>query len=62
MKFELTKSQKNKLQKWQTEIKKKYGRYGLFIYKFTPYGMGEGLKVSSKLTGEEIDLTEVDKW
>lgn len=62
MKFEITEEQESKLKTWQTKIKKKHGKYGLFTYKFTPYGMGEGVTVFSELTGEEVDLTEIDKW
>ncbi len=62
MKFELTKEEEEKLNKWLKSIKTKHGEYGLLTYKFTPYGIGTGVTVYSHLTGGEIDLTDTDKW
>lgn len=62
MKFELDKDQKNRLHNWQTEIKKRFGKYGLFDFIFTPNGIGIGIKIKSHLTGEVLDLSDVEKW
>lgn len=62
MKFELNESQLNKLKNWQAKIKKKFGHYGHFDYTFTPFGMGTGVKVTSHLSKEELDLSEVENW
>ena len=62
MKFELDKSEKEKLTKWQEAIKEIYGEYGAYTYKFTPNGIGCEIAVYSHLADKEIDLTDVSKW
>jgi hypothetical protein len=60
--FSLEEDQEIRLKEWQEAIKKIYGEYGLYEYKFTPYGMGTGIKVWSDLAKTELDLSDVDKW
>jgi len=62
MKFELDEDQIKKLQKWQAEIKKRHGMYGMYDYKFSPNGIGEGVEVYSHLAKKTLDLTDVSKW
>lgn len=60
--FKLDDSQIERLKKFQESIKEKYGQYGLYDYIFTPYGIGDGVKVKSYLSKEILDLSDVDKW
>ena len=62
MKFELNKDQVEELNKWQAAIKEIYGEYGLYDYKFTPYGIGNGVSVYSHLAKKELDLTHSEDW
>lgn len=62
MKFELDETQLAKLKDWQAKIKKKHGQYGLFDFKFTPFGMGTGVEVYSHQTKKSLDLSEVKNW
>jgi hypothetical protein len=62
MEFKLDEGQVKKLRKWQKSIKKKYGSYGGYSYKFSPNGIGIGIEVYSELAKKFLELSEVDKW
>jgi hypothetical protein len=62
MNFELHEDQIIRFKKWQVKLKKKYGEYGTFTYKFTPFGMGTGVEIERLKTGELLDLSDIDKW
>ena len=62
MKFELTKSQIDKLEDWQQFIKEEFGSYGEFEYRFTPTGIGCYVEVYSKILNRTLNLTEVENW
>lgn len=52
-----------KLKKWQEKIKKKHKEYGDYTYMFSSGGgIGTVIKVKSELTGEILDLTDINKW
>lgn len=51
-----------KLKEWQEKIKKKYGKYGIYKYSFTPLGIGTSVEVYSELSKKTLDLSEVEKW
>jgi len=51
-----------KLEKWQAKIKKKFGKFGNFEFRFRPTGIGTITLVWSDLLKEELDLTETKKW
>jgi hypothetical protein len=61
-KFKLSSDEIKLLDVWKRSIKSKHGKYGLFTYTFTPYGMGTGVTVYSHLTDTKINLTDVSKW
>ena len=61
-KFELTKTQEEKLNGWKEAIKKVFGEYGQYDYIFTPTGIGDVVKVYSHLAKTTLDLTEVENW
>ena len=60
--FKLDRDQVKQLKKWQKAIKHVHGKYGTFEYKFTPTALCTTVKVYSKLTNTEIDLTDTSKW
>lgn len=62
MKFELSPTQIENLKKFKKKIKRKYGKFGTFEYKFTPIGIGTIIEVYSKLDNKSINLTEEDNW
>lgn len=59
---ELDKQQQNKFDEWKSHIKAIYGEYGIFTWKITPTGIGEGIVVYSHNTKTELDLTDVESW
>jgi hypothetical protein len=61
-KFELTKTQEEKLKDWKEAIKKVFGEYGQYDYIFTPTGIGDVVKIYSHLAKTTLDLTEVESW
>ncbi len=61
-KFELTKTQEEKLKDWKEAIKKVFGEYGKYDYIFSPTGIGDVVKVYSHLAKTTLDLTEVESW
>lgn len=63
IRFELTKTQEAKLKEWKEAIKKVYGSYGTYEFRFSHAG-GIGLSVSvySNLAKTVLDLTEVETW
>lgn len=62
MKFEMSETQKQKLDDWQDAIRKVYGREGEFQYIFKPNGVGYSISVYSELANFELDLTEPENW
>lgn len=62
MKFELDKEQLEKLNEWKEAIKKIYGEYGNYEYRFKHTGIGVSIKVYNDLADTIIDLTDIDKW
>ena len=62
IKFELNEKDDEILKEWQEAIKKVFGEYGYYEYRFRPTGIGTGISVWSDLAKKEIDLTDVDSW
>lgn len=62
MKFEMSETQKVKLEEWQEAITKVYGMPGDFQYIFKPLGMGHSLVVYSELANFQLDLTEPENF
>ena len=60
--FYIKKLEEKRLEKWKKKIKKKYGKYGSFTFKFTPTGIGYGIDVYSDLEDKTKDLTDYDSW
>ncbi len=61
-KFELNEKEETEIKEWQDSIKKVYGEYGLFDFKFTPNGIGTGLSFYSLVDKVEKDFTVIDSW
>ncbi len=61
--FELTEKQYKKFLKWyKKQPKHDYGAIGGgYSFIFTPTGLGHIIKARTD-DGNEIDLTEIDKW
>ena len=49
MKFEMSETQRLKLEEWQEAISKVYGRKGDFEFTFKPNGVGYSISVYSEL-------------
>lgn len=62
MVFEMSETQKTKLEEWQEAIKKVYGKKGDFEFTFKPNGIGYTITVYSALADFELDLTEIENW
>ncbi len=63
IRFELTETQEAKLDDWKEAIKKVYGSYGTYEYRFShASGIGLEVRVYSSLAKTELDLTEVENW
>lgn len=62
IKFELNEKEEATLKEWQEAIKKVFGEYGTYEYRFSPTGIGINITVWSDLAKKEIDLTDVDSW
>lgn len=62
IKFELTEEQEEKLKEWQEKIKDLHGEYGLYEFTFCSNGIGNNVKVFSKLANITLDLTDIDNW
>jgi len=63
MKFELTEEQLKKVESWKKDKEKYTGAIGgQFQYIFTPTLIGEIVEVKDLTTGEELNLTEYDKF
>ena len=56
--FELTEEQELELSKWKETIKTKYGKYGLYVYKFTPNALSCPVEVFSIMSGKSIVLKD----
>ena len=59
---ELNDKQQKMYDEWLSHIKSIYGEYGLFTWKITPNGIGNGVVVYSHNTKTELDLTDIDSW
>lgn len=62
MKFEMSETQRVKLEEWQDAITKVYGMPGDFQYIFKPLGTGHSLVVYSELANFQLDLTEPETF
>lgn len=63
IKFELDKDEIKKLNKWKKSIKKEYGIYGGYEYRFdTSSGIGTVIKVYSYIAHKILNLTDYSKW
>ena len=65
MKFELTKKQEKKFEKWKKSIEEIYGNaHGGFIFKFQNTGIGEIVTVECEIVGPDfqLDLTDELSW
>lgn len=61
--FELTKTQEAKFNDWKEAIKKVYGNYGGYEFRFShSSGIGLAVTVYSDLARTTLDLTEVENW
>lgn len=57
-KFELNNDEQKIYDVFKEKVKGIHGKYGLFTFKFTGYGMGTGISVFSHLEHKEIDLND----
>jgi hypothetical protein len=60
--FTISEPELKAIKEWQELIKNLYGEYGIFTYKFTPTGVGNGIVVYSHLANIEKDFTDMDTW
>jgi hypothetical protein len=60
--FSLDEKQEIQLKEWQEAIKKIYGEYGTYQFRFTPMGMGTSIEVYSELAKKALDLSNVEDW
>ena len=60
--FYLNEVEEKRFNKWKKKIKKKHGKYGLYTFKFTPTGIGNGISVYSDLEDKEKNITDYDSW
>jgi hypothetical protein len=60
--FTISEPEMKAIKEWQELIKSLYGEYGIFTYKITPTGIGNGLVVYSHLAKIEKDFTDMDTW
>ena len=60
--FELDKVEEENLEKYMTELKKKYGSYGFLTYEFTPTGIGTVIKVRSSHKKKAKEITNLGSW
>ena len=60
--FDLNEKEEATLNEWKEAIKKVFGEYSYYEYRFRPTGIGTGISVWSDLAKKEIDLTDVDSW
>lgn len=60
--FELSDVEQERYDEWKEKIKDLYGKYGQFEFTFSPTGIGNGIKIYSKLAKISIDVTDVDSW
>lgn len=63
IRFELTETQEAELKEWKEAIKKVYGNYGTYEFRFShASGIGLSVVVYSDLAQTELDLTEIETW
>ena len=60
--FEMSLTQKQKLEEWQEAIQKVYWKKGNYEYIFKPNGIGHSITVYSELANFELDLTESENF
>jgi len=60
--FEMSLTQKQKLEEWQEAIQKVYGKRGNYEFTFKPNGIGYSVVVYSELANFEFDLTEPENF
>lgn len=60
--FELDDDQMKRLEEWKKSIQKKYNKYGVYSYTFTPTGLGTIVEVYSEVSKTKLDLSDIDKW
>jgi hypothetical protein len=60
--FTLDDKQEKHLKEWMDAIKKVYGEYGNYEYRFRPCGIGDGISVWSDLAQRAIDLSDPENW
>lgn len=60
--FDLDEVEKENLVNYLTEVKAKYGSYGMITYSFTPTGIGTTVKVQSSHKKKAKDITNLNNW
>lgn len=60
--FEMSLTQKQKLEDWQGAVEKVYGQKGNYEFTFKPNGMDYTITVYSELANFELDLTEPENF
>lgn len=58
----ISEKQTIELDEWKEAIKKVFGEYGLYTFKFTPDGIGCSLVVYSHIANKELDLTDINSY
>lgn len=60
--FEMSLTQKQKLEYWQDAVEKVYGQKGNYEFTFKPNGIDYTITVYSELANFELDLTETENF
>lgn len=60
--FEMSLTQKQKLEDWQDAVEKVYGQKGNYEFTFKPNGIDYTITVYSELANFELDLTESENF
>lgn len=60
--FEMSLTQKQKLEDWQDAVEKVYGQKGNYEFTFKPNGIDYTITVYSELANFELDLTEPENF
>lgn len=60
--FEMSLTQKQKLEDWQGAVEKVYGQKGNYEFTFKPNGIDYTITVYSELANFELDLTEPENF
>jgi len=65
--FTISEADDKKIEKWRKKLPKlpdtgqMFPPYRHYTYEFTPTGIGNGVKVTTK-QGDELDLTDISNW